>query len=288
MTVLAHISDLHLLEHDHTRRSGIERTRLAFLSSGAPLDAHERMRAARTTLMMADRSGADHIVITGDLTEDGTQAQFEAVAEVLHDSGVSPDRITMVPGNHDGYAQGCSGFLRALEGPLANFRETCAPGAVTVLEDAVLQPISTVVDKQWVTQAGGVLRDSDLQAITRLASDGITKRRTHVVAQHHPFAKPSLPLRMFDGTENGAALRDLLLERNSVHVLHGHVHRDVTHTLCEREHAQVFSTSSVRDGGRVLRMYKAEDGRLRELCAAQPGVVRTRVPLGGRPALAWG
>lgn len=289
MTIIAHISDLHLLERDHTRRNGLSRTRLALLSNGAPLDANERMRAARSALLMADRAGADHVVITGDLTEDGVPAQFEVLAEVLQSSGISSHRITMVPGNHDGYTEGCAGFLRALAGPLSDYRDTSAPGALTVLDEAVIQPISTVVDKQWVTQAGGALRDEDIRAIATVASDSVSKRRTHVVAQHHPFAKPGFVKRLFDGTQNGSAMHELLLERTSVHVLHGHVHRDTTQTLCDREHAQVFSTSSARDGGRVLRLFKAESGRLHELCAAQPGVVRTTRPAaftaGGRAAL---
>jgi 3',5'-cyclic AMP phosphodiesterase CpdA len=271
MTIIAQISDLHLLERGHEKRSGLDRTRLALLSAGAPLDAEARIRAARHTLHLAERAGADHVVITGDLTEDGAQAQFEVLAELLDQTGLPGERITLVPGNHDGYSDGRSGFFKALAGPLSAYQQTSRAGATTVLEDAVIQPISTVVDQQWFTQAAGVLHDADAVAIRRTANDAITRHRAHVVAQHHPPALPGLSsLRWFDHVTNGVALRELLRERSRVHVLHGHVHRDTTQSLCGREHAQVFSTSSVRDGGHVLRLYKAEDGMLREISAPLP------------------
>jgi 3',5'-cyclic-AMP phosphodiesterase len=282
MSLLAHLSDLHLIERDHHKRRGLARQRLAFLSTGSPLDAQGRMQRAAATLQSARRAGADHVLITGDLTEDGADAQFEVLAEVLHDSGLEPECVTLVPGNHDGY-DGTHAFLRALSGPLKAFRKTSLPGAVSVLPEAVIAPISTVVDDQWFTRSQGVVRNEDVLAVRRLASDRVSRDRAVVVAQHHPPSHhPVFALEWIDGVKNAMAMHELLLERQRVHVLHGHVHRKTAKHLSGRGHAQVFCTGSVRDDferGMALGLYKAEDGVLRELAAAAPVMQPARVSM---------
>jgi 3',5'-cyclic AMP phosphodiesterase CpdA len=291
MSLLAHLSDLHLLERDHHKRRGLLRQRLAFLSTGSPLDAQARVQRAAATLQSARRAGADHIVITGDLTEDGVDAQFELLAEVLHSSGLDPECVTLVPGNHDGYHDS-NAFVRALCGPLRAFRKTSAPGARSVLPEAVIAPISTVVNNQWFTHSRGVVRGEDVLAVRRLACEPISKHRAVVVAQHHPPSHhPVFALEWIDGVKNAMAMHDLLLERTRVNVLHGHVHRKTAKHLSGRSHAQVFCTGSVRDEferGSALGLYKAEDGVLRELAttaavmqpaAASPNVLRMKLAI---------
>jgi Icc protein len=274
MSILAHLSDLHLLERDHHKRRGLANRRLRFLSTGAALDAEARMQRVAATLQQARRSGADHVLITGDLTEDGTESQFEVLAEVLQRSGFAPDCVTLVPGNHDGYADP-GAYGRALNGgALSAYRATSGEGAQTMLPDAVIIPVSTMIDGQWFVRSRGVVRDEDVARVRRLASDPITRGRAVVVAQHHPPRHHSLfAVEWFDGVSNALAMRDLMLERTRVHVVHGHTHRRTTHHLSGRLHAQVFSTASVRDQhgtGLCLRFYKAADGSLHELAGLLP------------------
>jgi 3',5'-cyclic AMP phosphodiesterase CpdA len=268
MTILAHLSDLHLLEREHHRRSGLAKQRLLFLSAGSPLRAEARMQRVAASLQSARRAGADHILITGDLTEDGVAAQFEVLAEVLHRSGIDPERVTLVPGNHDGYTE-AGAFARALEGPLRAFRATSGPGAHTLLPGALIVPVSTVVEGQWFARSNGIVRDADVLAIRRLSSDRLSHGRALVVAQHHPPSHhPVFALEWVDGVKNALSLHELLLERTRIHVLHGHTHRRTTKHLCGRAHAQVFACASVRDQhehGQALRLYEADDGNLREL-----------------------
>ncbi|HEX4354604.1 MAG TPA: metallophosphoesterase, partial [Polyangiales bacterium] len=271
MSLLAHLSDLHLLERDHHKRRGLARQRLAFLSTGSPLDAEKRMQRTAATLHAARRAGADHYLITGDLTEDGSDSQFEVLADVLAASKLDPDCVTLVPGNHDGYSDSTA-FQRALAGPLRAFQRTSGANARTILPEAVITPISTVVEHQWFTHSRGVIRDEDVLSVRRLASDRISRDRAIVVAQHHPPSHhPVFAMEWIDGVKNAVAMRELLLERTRVHVLHGHTHKLTTKRFSGRSHGQVFSTGSVRDEferGLALRMYKAEEGTLRELTAA--------------------
>jgi 3',5'-cyclic AMP phosphodiesterase CpdA len=273
MSILAHLSDLHLLERDHHKRRGMPLRRLQFLSTGAPLDAEARLQRAAAALQQARRLGADHVLLTGDLTEDGVDTQFEVLAEALDRSGWPTDCVTMVPGNHDGYVDGTA-FARALEGPMRAYRETSAANALTILPGAVIVPVSTMLEEQWFARSRGVVRDADVARVRRLASDAISRDRAVVVAQHHPPSRhPLLPVEWWDGTCNALAMRDLMLERTRVHVVHGHIHRRTTKHFSGRAHAQVFSTASVRDqhdDGLCLRFYKAEDGNLHELLDLVP------------------
>lgn len=263
MTRIAHLSDLHLLEDDFRSRTGLSRYRLAFLSTGAKLDVSERRQRALGALRRARRMNVDHVLITGDLTEDGSLGQYEALASLLDEGGIAPERITLVPGNHDAY-DAPDAWQTALEGPLAAYRETSAEGAVTVVGEAVIKPVSTVMDAQHFTRAAGVVRDTALKAIRKLALDSVTRRRTFIVAQHHaPLGLVNPVWNYFDGTIGATGMRDLLAELPGMHVLHGHVHKKTTLSLFGRDHAQVFSVESSRDSEHPLRIYRAEDGELR-------------------------
>lgn len=285
MTLLAHLSDLHLLERGHEKRRGLARQRLAYLSTGAPLDAEWRIRQTVFALQTALRLGADHVLVTGDLTEDGDRAQFEVLAEVLERSGLDPETVTLVPGNHDAYSER-DAWSQALEGPLRAFRRTSSPGAYTVLSAAVVKPVSTTVEGQWFTRACGAIRDTDVHAIRCLASRPDLREHAIVVAQHHPPSPRPLLLDWIDGVHNAAAERDLLLERTRLHVVHGHVHRERTRRLCGRNHAQIFSAPAVRvrglsDAPPRVRLYRAEAGSLQETEVAAPLLQ----PVAARPAL---
>src|SRR4051794_40372705 len=103
MTRIAHLSDLHLLENEHQQRDAAGRFRLTFLSFFRKLDQKERCTRVRRALATYGASGAQHLVVTGDLTEDGTAAQFEVLAEVFLESGIDPREVTFTAGNHDAY-----------------------------------------------------------------------------------------------------------------------------------------------------------------------------------------
>ena len=286
MTLLAHLSDLHLLERECHQRRGLSRQRLAFLQAGVPLDPERRIRQAVFAFQTALRLGAEHVLVTGDLTADGERAQFDVLAEVLQRSGIDPANVTLLPGNHDAYAER-DAFARALEGPLHAYQQTSQPGAYTVLPAAVVVPLSTVVEGQWFTRSAGVIKTEDVLAVRRFASRPDLRDRAIVVAQHHPVhARALLPLEWLDGAQNGTLLRDLLLERTRVHVLHGHVRREQTRQLCGRGHAQVYGAAALRDnesvtGPGVVRLYKAEAGKLQETVIAGPILQ----PLAAKPVL---
>jgi 3',5'-cyclic AMP phosphodiesterase CpdA len=269
MTRIAHLSDPHILEPNHHKRVGIDRHRLSYLSFGRPLDAQSRRRRFEACLNRALNNGVDHVLVTGDLTEDGAPAQFEVVADVLQSLRVDPSRITLVPGNHDIYHHP-GAWNWAINGPLAEYAMTSREGAVTVLPDTIIKPIYTLFPQPFTRSAGAVKRD-DILTIARLAHERIAKNRTIILAQHHPPTKYRTPiLNWLDGLQDDGLMRTLLTHHPDLYVLHGHVHRNLTRCVGGRGHAQIFSTEAVANGRNLLRFYATDGSRLRVDDATTP------------------
>ncbi len=259
-TILAHLSDLHLLEPGHAARPRSDRLRLAYLSFGRPLDAEARRERVRRALVAARM--ADHLVVTGDLTEDGTDAQLEALAHLLIEHGPTPERITLVPGNHDAYTDGAA-FERALDGPLRPFAETSRLGAYVELDGAVVVAASSAVH-QPVSRSAGSVDAEQLEAIGDVAAE---RRwlggRALVVALHHPPLGHALGVANWvDGLAEAGAMRTLLGAHPHLHVLHGHAHREGDRGVAPGRSAQALGAAAVVDADEPLRMYAAEGGRV--------------------------
>jgi 3',5'-cyclic AMP phosphodiesterase CpdA len=261
MTHLAHLSDLHLLEADHGARRGLPRRRLAYLSAGRPHDAEDRRRRALHALTAARRSGADHVLVTGDLTEDGVEAQYAVLAEVLHASGLAPERVTLLPGNHDLYDAG-DAFAKALAGPLRAFAKTSTPGAPVMLRDAAVVPVSTAVAQRYLFSAGAVGAPA-LSSMGELAEATRRSGRALILAMHHPPAKRAVPLMQWiDGLRDHGAVRAILAEHDHVHVVHGHTHEATDEGVRPGATPRIFGTEAVVTSDAPVRYYHARHGRL--------------------------
>jgi Icc protein len=261
MTRIAHLSDLHLLEAGHRQRDAAGRLRLSFLSLGRPLDADERRARLERALVAYRASRAEHLVVTGDLTEDGRSAQFETLAAVLLDSGIDPREVTLVPGNHDAYQQR-SAFSDALVGPLRPFSATSGALAVTVLDDVAIVPVSTTI-AQAITRSAGAIANDQLERVRAVTAALKGSGRAIAVAQHHqPYGYAVPALNWIDGLQNHASAMGLLQGHRELHVLHGHRHRSIDRTVASDEPPRVFGTTACVEHASPLRVYETSDGRL--------------------------
>jgi 3',5'-cyclic-AMP phosphodiesterase len=250
VSCIAHITDLHLVEHDYARRNAGDRYRLKYLNTGRNIDPERRHAKAVAALRAA--SHADHVVVTGDLTEDGSPAQFEAVAEVLDEAGLDPERVTLVPGNHDLYAAP-DAFERALEGPLRSYAAASQPGVAVDLGAALVLPICTAVPQSFLRSAG-VLHARDAERISALAR----RKGTLIVAQHHPPLGHGNPIRNWiDGLCNVAMSAALLALHAHMHVLHGHLHIATSRQIGHERTAQVHCAAAVLQSADHVRFYEA-------------------------------
>ena len=261
MTRIAHLSGLHLLEDDFDARRGRERRRLAYVSLLRPKDPAWRRGRALAALSAARDSGADHVVVTGDVTEDGVDAQFEVLAEVLAESACPPSRVTLVPGNHDAYAHG-DAWSRALEGPLRAYRATSTSGSAVVLGDAVLLPLSTARTQPYARSAGW-LDPEQLEQARAVAAGSSHRGRALVLVMHHaPVERSFAPVQWARGLEQHAAIRAILERYDHVSVLHGHAPADRDRALRPGGSPRIHGAEAVVDGRSPLRLYDAQWGRL--------------------------
>ncbi|HEX9296403.1 MAG TPA: metallophosphoesterase [Polyangiaceae bacterium] len=255
---IAHISDLHLLEPDVGRRSFCERVRLRYLSLLRPLDAEARVRRAGRALRRAREQGFDHLVISGDLTEDGYKGQFEQLARVLSESGIDPYKVTLVPGNHDAYGDPRE-FTRALQGPLRAYAPSSGgvAGKVIDLGDAILLPVNTAVHQHWAS-SWGIIDSEGYEGLEKRASDPGIARRAVVVVQHHaPMPHPIAALQWVDGLRGYRRLLALLSKLRGVQVLHGHLHTAITRVLEMGGISRIFGAPAVvEDAEPRVRLYE--------------------------------
>ncbi len=270
-TRIAHISDIHILEP--SRSFGFD-TR--FVSFGRPLDAQDRVRKLQRAVATGRRAGATHFVMSGDLTEVGTPAQFEAFAGGLHDAGLRPGEVTLVPGNHDAYTA-VDGWSRALAGPLRPFASHAAQGAGRVLDlgDAYVLPVD-VTRYQSIARSAGELRDDTATALERRLADPALGRKPVLIVQHHPPYDRGAVWQWVDGLIGYARVFAMMLRHPNVHMFHGHLHRAVDRIVdlsvraaSSRGHgrARIFGAPAVVDdeASPRVRLYDVRGGEVESI-----------------------
>jgi Icc protein len=237
---IGHLSDLHLLER--TERHAFD---VRFVSLGRRLDAEERLQKARAAVAAAREAGADHFLFTGDLTETGTPAQFEAFAALLVECRLRPEDVTLVPGNHDAYTSP-TGWRDALAGPLRAYARNAAlePGKVVELAGAFVLPVDATFH-QPVTRSAGRFDDVIQRALEARLADRALARKPLVVAIHHPPHPRPGPWHWVDGLLGGNRLLACVARADHVVVAHGHLHKAGlrTHGL-----ARVLGAAATVDG----------------------------------------
>lgn len=229
---VAHFSDLHLLDLTgavpgrlfNKRFTGWVNLRLHREHKHKPEPVRLGARALRAL-------SVDHVVVTGDVSNLSLEREFDLARALFEDDmGLSPDQISVVPGNHDAYTRGAvrsRRFLRwfhdytssdlALDDdqhfPFVRLR---GPIAVIGLSTAVARPPLI---------AAGHLGKAQLERLEQLLAHPEVRRRTPVILQHHP---PLGPDKLVDFALKGLwdAKRELAVLDQLARglVLHGHNH----------------------------------------------------------------
>ncbi len=221
---LAHLSDLHLAPvTGFTARYWNAKRALGYLNwQRARKSVHQRSVADR---LEADALAlrADHIAITGDLINLGLPAEYDAALQWLKSVG-PPDRVTVVPGNHDIYTRlhGHGGvsrwaaYMGSEEQSLAfPFVRRVGPVALVGLNSAVETPPFVAAGQLGAHQieVAGELLD-------QLKSEGAVR----VVLIHHPPLPGLANARR--GLRDAAHFARMLEIHGAELVLYGHNHHE--------------------------------------------------------------
>lgn len=257
---VAHLSDVHLIAARSARRTyGLRSRAVRFGRTNDPALRGKRLAAA---LRSAQANGADHFVVSGDLTELGDEAEYELFGEILDDARIDPERITLIPGNHDAYTAR-DGWQRALNGPLAAWAGGSAQaGSAVHLVDrgaVAFVPLDVTIH-QSVLWSGGELRADAAARIDRLARDPALADKPVVLVIHHPpFPRhDNAAYRFVDSLKGSELVYELLARHRNLHLLHGHFHR-----VLDRE--RMFGAPGVADdldGEPRVRLYDVDGAAL--------------------------
>jgi 3',5'-cyclic AMP phosphodiesterase CpdA len=130
----------------------------------------------------------DHLLITGDLTTTALPDEFRAARAALAGLLADPDRVTVVPGNHDRYTTGSVRYRQFEEwfgafappGPFPWLREIGPETAILGLDAC----------RSHLTATGFLPREQMARARTLVADEAARPRRL-IVACHYPVAAPT-------------------------------------------------------------------------------------------------
>lgn len=229
---LCHISDLHLSDPRGTSLRNLCNKRLLGYLSWTANRRHEYLRsvldAARDDIAAQN---PDHIAVTGDLTQIGLPEEFAEVEAWLDGLG-SPERITVIPGNHDAYVQApypetlgrCARWL----GPDASPDTRPEFPILRRLDEVALIGVSTALPTGPFIAAGWVGAEQLDRLDARLADlgrDGVVR----VVLIHHPPTDGVVPARK--ALRDAAAFREVIARRGCELILHGHAHETCRNEL---------------------------------------------------------
>ncbi len=225
---IAHISDLHI--------GGIEL----------------RHRRALAALENAKSWGADHLLITGDLTGSGRLGEYQELGHIVSTWGKT---ATIVPGNHDG---GSERFLLGMRSFFPRFSSTSTPGHAFMLGSCVILPLDTQYARRALVFRAlgnvGEVQLSALAGVVRLASS-----ERHVLIAMHHGPQDGHPLSVFTRLTDRGRVNKILAGNPHVSVCCGHDHK-----MSEKN--RVFVAASVATyGADPLRVYEVLGGNMKPI-----------------------
>jgi 3',5'-cyclic AMP phosphodiesterase CpdA len=234
MVRIAHVSDLHVLSPlaAEWRRALFNKRMVGYANVFLRRGRVYRREYLRAVLTAAAKA-ADHLVVTGDLTNLALESEYDEVRRLLDEVARSTE-VTVAPGNHDVYLPEIGHgrrFVRHLEpflqGDLPELaaevpagRFPCVklrgPMAFIVLSSAVPRP--PFVSAGWIGHA-------QIEALRAVLAHPEVARRTPVVLVHHDPIDSSPRLEQLrSGLVDARALRDALAGVGRGLVLFGHLH----------------------------------------------------------------
>jgi 3',5'-cyclic AMP phosphodiesterase CpdA len=165
----------------------------------------------------------DHILITGDVTTTALPSEFRGARAALAELLADPERVTVVPGNHDRYTAR-SARRRKFETYFGEFAPNRSYPWLRLL-DSDLAILGLDPTRPHLT-ARGYLPPGQLAQARMLLADPDRRPRRLIVACHYPLSAPpyyEAELR-FKRLKNAALVRSWLAEIGPHVYCCGHVH----------------------------------------------------------------
>lgn len=223
---LAHVSDLHAttVRFSSPRELGAKRA-LGWLSWQTRRRHKYLPRIAEAVIADLVAQAPDHVAVTGDLTHMGLAAELAEARSWLARIG-PPERVMLVPGNHDAYGEAIGHAIVDAWRAYFDSDEPRAPSprfpSVRVRGPVALIGLSSACPTA-LHLATGRLGGEQLAGLADLLSDLAARGLCRVLLVHHPVSDAHVSWRR--RLEDGPALRAILAGAGAELVLHGHTHR---------------------------------------------------------------
>jgi 3',5'-cyclic AMP phosphodiesterase CpdA len=220
---LAHLSDPHLPPLPQARLRDLAGKRaLGYLNWHHNRRKFYRREVVDALVSDLQAQAPDHIAITGDLVNLALEAEFAPALSWLRSVG-APDRVSLVPGNHDAYvratrhrfAETFADYLRGDDAPEGGvpFPYLRRRGPLALIGVSSGVPTSPLMATGWLGRA-------QLDALAGILAQLSAEQMFRVLLIHHPLRSDAYAKRLTDSAE----LRELLKQHGVELVLHGHDH----------------------------------------------------------------
>ena len=230
---IAHLSDVHLAPIRGLGLGHVNVKRTLGFANWLLTRRHMHLRSVADQIV-ADVAAAqpDHVIVSGDLTNLGLPGEHAAARGWLETIG-PPDRVSVVPGNHDIY---CQLWRDAGVERWRDYMASNAGGAphavagergfpyVRVLGRVAIVGVNSAVPTppfQAFGRIGGAQLDAVKRTLEGLGRAGLFR----LVIVHHPPLTGQADAR--HGLQDADALEKVLVAVGAELVLHGHNHRDM-------------------------------------------------------------
>jgi len=227
--ILAHLSDPHFFSPAGSRLTDFFNKRLYGYLSWCWRRQHEHSDKVVAALIEdLPCRHPDHITVTGDLTHLGLPDEYRRAAEFLRLLG-PPERVTVIPGNHDAYVASAWEQSRSLwtsylvgdsahpsrEKPKITYPFIRQRGEVVLIGLSTARPCPPLL-------ATGTLGKAQLRRLEALLNKYGLRQQCRVILIHHPPV-PGVISRRKRLTDH-RAFCEVLKRQGAELVLHGHAH----------------------------------------------------------------
>src|SRR5258707_902058 len=225
MFVLAHLSDPHLGPLPQPRIAELAGKRLlGFVNWHLRRSRQHRLDVLAALVEDMKAAAPDHVAVTGDLVNIALPAEYKTARAWLESVG-PPDRVSLVPGNHDIYVRATAGHARSLWDEYMRGDDD-APSSTEAFPfvrrrgPIALIGVSTALPT-FPLLATGKVGAAQIEGLARSLAQLKREALYRVVLIHHPPAgKEHWQKRLVDS----GAVRRVLGEHGADLVLHGHHH----------------------------------------------------------------
>ncbi|MGB5748262.1 MAG: metallophosphoesterase [Desulfobacterales bacterium] len=257
---LAHISDPHISCMADIRFAELQGKRFfGYLKWRLHRSAEHREMVLSALRDDLAQTNPDHIAVTGDLTHLSLPAEFRQTRLWLESLG-TPDKVTVIPGNHDSYVktvwqQTLAHWTDFMLSDEADFGDNPASGFESIFPSLRIRGRIALIGVCTALPtaphlAVGTIGDRQLQKLKTLLAITADRNLFRVLLIHHPPAPGTVSWRK--RLTDAPALQSLIARYGAELVLHGHAHKtDLNKLKTPDGHVAVIGVPSASAIGRT-------------------------------------